>query len=70
MANIEPLSLAIINTVHEFGKIPVGFLSRRLRRDQKEIEKQLLALQAQGAIKIEGETVSEADPASIIPSAS
>lgn len=67
MASIEPLSLAIVNTVHEYGTIPVSFLSRRLRRDQKEIEGHLEMLEAQGVIRIDGETVSEARPQNVRP---
>lgn len=54
-----PLGLMILKTVREYGRLPKEFLYSRFSASPQEIEKQIQALVAQGALKVDGDELSE-----------
>jgi hypothetical protein len=53
-----PLSLMILRTVQEYGRIPKSLLYSRISAPQEEIERQIQTLAAEGALKVDRDYVS------------
>jgi hypothetical protein len=58
MAPSLPLNLLILRTVEEYGRMPKSLLYSRISASTDEIERQIEALVARGALRVEDDQVS------------
>jgi hypothetical protein len=58
----EPLNLAIVKIVQEFGRLPLSYLYSRVQAPPDEVQKQVEHLAQEGALKLEGDHVAIGKP--------
>jgi hypothetical protein len=58
----EPLNLAIVKVVQEFGRLPLSYLYSRIPAPPDEVKKSIENLAEQGAVELEGDHVAIGKP--------